>query len=134
MSQASLTERRRIIICGSRTWSNPGPIRQLLKRIPRDSIIVTGGARGADKMAHNLAKEMGFDTEEYPADWDNHQPRWEAGYVRNERMGKLAGVTHVFAFRMPGKSNGTDHMVGIAKRDGYFFRVFPPTPKGADTP
>lgn len=116
--------KKRIIICGSRTWTNNGTIYKVLSRIPnRDEyIIVTGGARGADQLANTLAENMGFQTEVYPAKWDEEGKA--AGFYRNERMIALDNVTHVFGFRSPGKSNGTDHMMQLGQGSEAYTRCF----------
>lgn len=36
-----------------------------LKKYPKDTIVVSGGARGVDTIAINVARELGFKTKEY---------------------------------------------------------------------
>ena len=75
--------------------------------------IVTGGARGADRIAIDWAVVNWKDFEEYKADW-NSNPR-SAGILRNIHMLETAKPDLVVAF--PGR-NGTAHMVKIAKEAG----------------
>ena len=62
--------RERYIFFGSRSWTEATPIRERLATLPKDATIVVGGARGADKIAENIARRMGFDVEVWPARWD----------------------------------------------------------------
>lgn len=112
---------KRVVICGSRDWDNFPTIEKLLKRIPSDRVIVTGGARGADAIANHLAKKMGFTTEVYKAEWDRYGK--SAGHRRNEVMANLEGVTHVFAFRTSPDSRGTNNMIGHANRIGAYTHI-----------
>lgn len=91
-------------------------IREELARLPGGAVVVTGGARGADTIAEQVARRMGLAVGVYPARWEEGGKG--AGYRGNERMRDLPGVRGVLAFRMPGKSNGTDHIVRIAKDAG----------------
>lgn len=107
---------QRIIVCGSRTFSDLGRAREVLSfwlTDPDDTIVVHGDARGADRTAALVAKRLGYELEAYPANW-NDEGR-SAGYKRNERMAKLPGVTMCIAF-WDGESRGTKHMIDIAKK------------------
>ena len=84
--------------------------------MPKDAVIVVGGARGADRIAEQVARRMGFRVEVYLDRWNEEGK--DAGYRRNERVRDLPGVKGAFGFRMPGKSNGTDHMAGTCKEAG----------------
>lgn len=106
----------RYIFCGSRGWDETTQIRERLQALPAGAIVVVGGARGADRIAEQVARRMGLEVEVYPARWD--QEGKGAGYRRNERMLGLPKVSGVFAFRTRGKSGGTDHMVRIAREAG----------------
>ena len=82
-----------------------------------DIEIVSGRARGADSLGEKYAKEMGYKTKYFPADWDLFGKR--AGYVRNEQMAKYSkednGVLIAF---WDGKSKGTKHMIDLANKHG----------------
>lgn len=90
-------------------------IREKLQSLPTGTgaIVVVGGARGADKIVEDQARRLGLEVEVCPAKWDEEGKG--AGYRRNERMLGLPNVAGVFAFRVQGKSNGTDHMVRISR-------------------
>lgn len=106
----------RVVFCGSRTWTDAGPIRAALTGLPEGTVIVAGAARGADSVAEVEARKMGFTVEVYPALWEEEGRG--AGYRRNERMISLPNVVGVFAFRSGGRSNGTDHTVRISREAG----------------
>lgn len=104
---------RRYIFCGSRNWDESVAIRETLQTLPLGAIVVVGGARGADRIAEQVARRLNKSVEIYPALWN--QEGKGAGFLRNKRMLGLPKVSAVFAFRMPGKSNGTDHMARISR-------------------
>lgn len=104
-----------MLICGSRTWSDPDPIDRLLARLTADTVVVHGAAPGADSLAESLAHARGLAVEAHPADWATYGRR--AGPIRNAAM-LASGIDRVVAFRMPGASRGTDHMVRIAQAAG----------------
>lgn len=81
-------------------------------------IIVSGKARGADTLGEQFAKEMGFEVEEYPADWDEYGKA--AGAIRNEQM--ASNSEYLMAF-WDGKSRGTAHMIKTARRKGLEVRI-----------
>lgn len=114
---------RRFIVCGSRTWEDEQAIRSFLQGLdPGHDIVITGGANGADDIAHRVAVELGLDTEVHPADWENQGK--QAGFIRNTRMAHL-GADACIAF-WDGDSRGTKHMMETAERYGIRVIVFTP--------
>lgn len=104
----------RVIICGSREWTDREAIANRLFDLPVDSIVVHGAAKGADRIAGQEAQKLGLLVEEHPADWDYYGKR--AGYVRNERMAVI-GADLCIAF-WDGNSRGTSQMVDLAEKYG----------------
>ena len=104
----------RIIVCGTRHWTNRERIADRLFDCPVTSTIVHGAARGADKIAGQEAQKLGLLIEEHPADWDRYGK--SAGYRRNELMAQL-GADLCIAF-WDGSSLGTQHMIDLAKKYG----------------
>lgn len=117
---------RRYVFCGSRGWVAAEPIRRRLEALPEGAIVVVGGARGADRIAEEEARKLGLAVEVHPARWEEEGRG--AGYRRNERMAALPNVAGVYAFRMPGESRGTDHMIATAKKRGIAGSVVSPRP------
>lgn len=104
----------RVVVTGGREYSDVLTIRVALSTFdPDEVIIVTGAARGADRIAAQQARRLGFTVEEYPAPWDIHGKR--AGYLRNLQMLSLDDVVCVLAF--PG-GPGTAMMLELADERG----------------
>lgn len=81
--------------------------------------IVSGEARGADRLGEQYAKISGYEVSRFPADWDGLGKR--AGYVRNAEMAKYAiadGNYGVLIAFWDGKSKGTKHMIDLAEKNG----------------
>lgn len=77
----------KVLVFGSREWFWDGVIYRVLSKLPKDTILVNGGARGADKIADRIGRELGFDVREYPIapeEWELHGK--VAGHLRNARM------------------------------------------------
>ena len=75
---------KRVMITGSRTWTDEDKIRTALSELPEGSTVVHGNARGADKIADRVAKELGLEVEVSPANW--REEGRSAGVRRNARM------------------------------------------------
>ena len=110
----------KVIICGGREFNNKPLAYKMLDRLRRMhggfSVVITGGARGADAIGKQWAGSRGIHVIEVKADWDTHKTR--AGYVRNRKMLDDHKPDRVIAF--PG-GRGTAHMMQIARSD--FVRV-----------
>ena len=112
-----------ILACGSRGWDDRTTIVDALRSFaPRGPVtVITGGARGADSLAHSAALELGFETKVFPADWNAHGKR--AGFLRNLQMlDERPDV--VLAFSLGTK--GTEHTTSEAIRRGIHTRIFSP--------
>lgn len=118
----------RIIVCGGRDFSDRDAIEKVLSRLPRDTVIVVGGASGADSIAEEVATALGFQSiEVYPANWATHGKA--AGPIRNQQM-LDAGADIVIAF--PG-GRGTADMIARARAAGIPWRKVPdPTPSRSE--
>lgn len=104
----------RVIFCGTRGWNQDQLIIDQLKSLPPDTIVIHGGARGADFIAGREATALGLTVEVYPAKWTQYGRT--AGTNRNIQMLKT-GVDKVFAF-WDGVSPGTRHMINISQKAG----------------
>lgn len=112
----------KLIIAGGRDFNDY----KLLKRkldyflsvVDEDIEIVSGTAKGADKLGELYAKEKMFPVKRFPADWDKHGKR--AGYIRNKEMAEYA--THCVCF-WDGKSAGTKMMIELAEGNGLKTKV-----------
>jgi predicted Rossmann fold nucleotide-binding protein DprA/Smf involved in DNA uptake len=105
-----------IAIVGSRSFTDYDTVKETIKEYvgtKRVDKIISGGAKGADKLAERFAKEHNIKIEVI-------YPRWKelgkkAGYIRNELIVMYSDL--VFAF-WDGESLGTAHTIRIAKRQG----------------
>lgn len=71
--------------------------------------IVSGTAKGADKLGERYAKENYISLKQFPAEWSKYGK--SAGYKRNVQMAEYADALIAF---WDGKSKGTKHMIDIA--------------------
>jgi hypothetical protein len=119
----------RVLITGSRTWTDPAAIHEALDTVTAAAggiTLVHGGAgRGADAIASNWAavrKRAGWPVavERYPADWGRYGTR--AGMIRNAEMVK-AGADLVLAF-IRDNSRGATHCAGLAEKAGIETRIY----------
>ena len=76
--------RKRILICGDRNYKDWLRIQDYLNTISRTTIIIHGGARGADSLAGNLATSLKMKVIKFPAEWDKYGKA--AGVLRNQQM------------------------------------------------
>ena len=103
----------RVLVCGSRGWTDYDAILRRLAQIEEEhATIVHGAAVGADSMADRAAKTLNLTVERHPANWATYGKR--AGFIRNEQM-LATGVTLVVAF-WDGQSRGTQHTIESARR------------------
>jgi hypothetical protein len=75
---------RVIIICGDRNWTDHEPITEFVATLPSETVVISGGARGADSLAHEAALARGLSALRMDAAWKFYGAR--AGPVRNARM------------------------------------------------
>lgn len=112
----------RIIIAGSRSCPENNQIllnkiSNILKFIPKNDIeIVSGKARGADRLGEYYAELNNLPIKSFPARWDKYDKA--AGIIRNTDMADYG--THLIAF-WDGKSSGTKDM--ITKADNRRLKV-----------
>jgi hypothetical protein len=107
----------KVLVTGDRDWKDRALIKRHLKKFPAGTIIVEGGARGADKLARSVAEELGFEVREYPANWKEHHRA--AGPIRNRKMLKEEDPVCVIAFHNDiGSSKGTMDMITISVKAG----------------
>lgn len=110
-----------VLVCGSRDWADESTIRRWLAELPAGTIVVHGAARGADTIAGEVARSLGFEVREYPARWDEEGRA--AGPLRNQRMldeeRPDAALAFATALRTPaGRLTGTGDMCARAVKAG----------------
>ena len=111
----------RILVCGSRNWTDRDLIRNELSSYSGEVSVIHGGARGADAIAGEIAEELGFNVIVCPANWKRFGRA--AGPIRNKQMLDQHSPDHVLAF-VDSRSVGTRHMIEIARKAGISCSVF----------
>lgn len=80
----------RVLVTGSRDWDDEAQLYAAFAAVFLDvgkekvSLVSGNCPTGADKMAEDLFKAMGYEIERHPADWGTFGKR--AGYIRNQAM------------------------------------------------
>lgn len=110
---------KRVLVTGSRSWPDKAAIANALLQwwLNNDrplSVLVSGGARGADQMAEEVWNKQQFQVEHHPADWNHYGKR--AGLIRNVEMVR-AGADVCIAFIHNG-SAGASHCARLAHEHG----------------
>ena len=111
----------KVIVAGSRDFNDYKLLKEKLDVVLSNKVeieIVSGGARGADKLGEVYAKERNLSCKVFPADWDAHGK--SAGYKRNAEMAEYADALVAF---WDGKSKGTGHMIDLAEKKRIQIRV-----------
>jgi len=107
-----------VLVTGSRDWSDVTTIRNEFNLIMQENLPITewtlvhGGARGADLLAAQIAKELGWNIIGMPVtthDWYKHGKK--AGIMRNCDMIKTHKPHHAVALHL-NESPGTKHCIG----------------------
>ena len=125
----------RLLITGSRTWTDVAAIREefaiVANKVSKyhggtEIVLVSGNCpRGADKICETLAAELGWQVELHPLAWKGEDGKGEynprAGFDRNEKMVNL-GADFVLAFVMD-NSGGAMNTVGHSRRAGIPTKV-----------
>lgn len=110
----------RVLICGSRTWNDGGPIQAIVRQYAAvgPAVIIHGAAPGADSQADLHARQAGLEAMPFPADWAQYGKR--AGFLRNTQMLSEGKPDVVWAFvdKPLAESRGTAMMVDIARKGG----------------
>lgn len=103
----------RVLVCGGRLYANRAKVDHVLDSLHKESpitLIIHGGAKGADRLAMLWAIAKGIKHQAYYPDWKAHG--FAAGPIRNAQMYERSRPHLVVAF--PG-NKGTAHMVRYAK-------------------
>lgn len=105
-----------VAVIGSRTFSDKERLYKILdKNIEKIKQIISGGAQGADSLAHEWAKERGVPILIFYPQWRDINGNYNkgAGFKRNWKIIEIADK--VLAF-WDGVSSGTAHSIEIANK------------------
>lgn len=102
------------IIAGSRTINDPSLVEEAVRKSGfKITEVLSGGARGIDRLAEAWARRSNLPVRCFPADWKRYGKR--AGFLRNEEMAEHAEALIAV---WDGESLGTRHMIEVAERKG----------------
>lgn len=103
-----------LMICGSRGITEFKHLAEALVKCKfKYDEIVSGGAKGVDKLAEQYADRCNVPITVVKPEWDKHHRG--AGIVRNRKMVTMSDC--VLAV-WDGKSKGTQHSINFAQRQG----------------
>lgn len=106
----------KLLVCGGRDYFNVARVQHILHAVHQRrpiTLLIEGGATGADRLAREWAKQNGIPCETEVADWKRYGPA--AGPIRNGLMLTKWTPDGVVAF--PG-GKGTRDMIEQAKAAG----------------
>lgn len=109
-----------LLVAGSRTFNDfslmESKLDKLLSNVSDEIVIVSGGARGADRLAERYARSKGYELKVFNADWNRFGK--SAGFKRNVQMHQfIAESEHRgCACFWDGKSRGTAHNFKLAEQ------------------
>jgi hypothetical protein len=107
----------RILFCGSRDWTDRKAIADVMKLLPKGTVIIEGEAPGADSIAREEALRLGFIVVPFEANWKKFGRA--AGPIRNARMLDQGRPDAVVAFHDDIEaSKGTKNMLKQAREAG----------------
>ena len=113
---------KRILVCGDRNWTDFEMIERILLWY-QPSMIIEGGATGADSYARHVAQIHQIPYLEFRARWEDHGHA--AGPIRNQHMIDEGQPDLVFAFHDDlTQSRGTKDMLRRAKKHKLLIQHF----------
>lgn len=125
-----MSHTKKILITGARDWNRPDLIEHVFKFLhasfpPNETVVINGGCKGADIQAANIARQLKYTVETYPAEWNKYGR--SAGPIRNQQMANLLTdqtINIVLAFHdQLHLSKGTKHMVDICRSKKTIFHI-----------
>lgn len=109
----------RVGIVGSREFPDLEMVREYVRALDKDDVVVSGGARGVDLAAEQAAKSAGMRVDIYVPDWRKYGKR--AAFLRNRLI--VENSDRVVAF-WDGVSRGTLNSMDLARELGKPLHVY----------
>lgn len=103
-----------VVVCGNLDWADRVPIEKRLRKLAAGSVVIHGDARGADRMAGAIARELGLEERQFPAEWKRYGRG--AGPVRNKAMLEQKPDFVLACFGPQGPDLGTRNMMRQTER------------------
>ena len=94
-------------------------VKDYVKSLDKDTIIVSGGAKRVDETAEKIGEELGMKVVLFKPDWKKYGRG--AGIVRNKEICEYSDMICAF---WDGKSKGTLNTIDTAKKMNMIVQVF----------
>lgn len=114
----------KILVAGSRGVTDYEVVRRAFiasgfwNTYKRTIEVVSGTARGVDRLGEEFAEKNGLLVHRFPADWETYGKR--AGYIRNAAMAEFSDALIVIILN---DSRGSENMLQCAMKKGMPFYV-----------
>jgi len=108
----------RVAIVGSRDYPDLDEVREFVRTLPKGTVVVTGDARGVDKVVKNEARSRGLRVKIHKAEWWKYGKG--AGHIRNRDVVDDCDKLQAF---WDGTSPGTKSIIALAKKAGKLLGV-----------
>lgn len=111
----------RVVVAGSRDFKDYDRLAAELDKFLKGKenvTIVSGTARGADRMGEQYAAEHGYKIDQFPAEWGKYHQG--AGPIRNLQMVKTADAVVAF---WDNESSGTKNIIDCARQENIPYKV-----------
>ena len=111
----------RVVVAGSRNFKDYDRLAAELDKFlagKKNIVIVSGTARGADRMGEQYAVTHGYKVEQFPAEWGIYHKG--AGPIRNMKMVKSADAVVAF---WDNQSSGTRNIIDCARQENIPYKV-----------
>ena len=108
----------KVAIVGSRNYPDLEKVREFVRDLSQDDIIISGGAKGVDETAEDEARKLGMEVISIPAEWNKYGRR--AGLMRNDLIVAMADLVVAF---WDGVSRGTKYTIDKAKEKNVITQV-----------
>jgi hypothetical protein len=115
----------RVIVAGAVAWADAPAIRRELSKLPAGAVVIHGDCPGADALAGQIARDLGFAVEPMAKNQaDRAKYKRAAWKGLNERM-LATGADLLLVFHPDfDASNGSKHVAELARGAGIEVRVF----------
>ena len=104
----------RVLIAGGRNFTDKDFMdKYMSKYLGQVSVVISGTAKGADRLGEKWAQSNGISVERFPAQWSRYGGA--AGPIRNQEMLDKGKPDLVIVFK---GGKGSAHMASIARKAG----------------
>lgn len=112
-----------VIVAGGRYFTDYGLMKESLNNLivnPKNTVIVSGFAAGADTLGERYAEEHDIDVIVMKPEWKRYPNHRSGGFIRNEKMAWFSNRLVAF---WDGQSTGTKHMIDTSKKYNIYSDV-----------